>query len=89
MNSSTLELVNKAFALLTLPSNNKIIFRINQAFLDRDPLRTEALLQSHQSKAFGIIVDDSNKRYIALTGKPCGCQGRKDTLNRVFPYNNE
>ena len=24
-----------------------------------------------------------------VTGKPCGCQGRKDTLNRVFPYNNE
>ena len=24
-----------------------------------------------------------------VTGKPCGCQGRKDTLNRVFHYNNE
>lgn len=22
------------------------------------------------------------------TGKPCGCQQRKDTLNRIFPYNN-
>jgi len=23
------------------------------------------------------------------TGKPCGCQQRKDALNRVFPYNNQ
>lgn len=22
-----------------------------------------------------------------MTGKPCGCKERKDTLNRVFPYN--
>ncbi len=22
-----------------------------------------------------------------VTGKPCGCGKRKDTLNRVFPYN--
>ena len=21
-----------------------------------------------------------------ITGKPCGCSERKDTLNRVFPY---
>lgn len=21
------------------------------------------------------------------TGKPCGCGARKDTLNRMFPYN--
>lgn len=23
-----------------------------------------------------------------ITGKPCGCQQRKDTLNRIFPFNN-
>lgn len=22
----------------------------------------------------------------AMTGKPCGCGERRDTLNRVFPY---
>lgn len=22
----------------------------------------------------------------AVTGQPCGCQKRKDALNRVFPY---
>jgi len=24
-----------------------------------------------------------------VTGKDCGCGKRKDTLNRVFPYNNQ
>jgi len=23
------------------------------------------------------------------TGKPCGCKGRRDTLNRMFPYDNK
>ncbi len=23
------------------------------------------------------------------TGKPCGCKERRDTLNRIFPYNNK
>jgi len=29
------------------------------------------------------------EKVAAITGKPCGCQGRKDTLNRVFPYDNK
>ena len=45
---STLELVNESFTLATLPNKSKAIFQINQVFLDRDPLRTEALLQPHQ-----------------------------------------
>ena len=37
------------------------------------------------TKATGIkkVVDTVSK----VTGKPCGCGKRKDTLNRVFPYN--
>jgi hypothetical protein len=23
------------------------------------------------------------------TGKPCGCKERRDTLNRMFPYDNK
>lgn len=23
---------------------------------------------------------------VVVTGKPCGCEKRKDTLNRMFPY---
>ena len=25
----------------------------------------------------------------AVTGQPCGCQKRKDALNRVFPYDKQ
>tara|TARA_R100001086_G_scaffold250030_1_gene192747 strand:- start:9009 stop:9197 length:189 start_codon:yes stop_codon:yes gene_type:complete len=37
------------------------------------------------TKATGIkkVVDTVSK----VTGKPCGCGKRRDTLNRVFPYN--
>ena len=30
------------------------------------------------------VVDKVNK----ATGKDCGCNKRKETLNRFFPYNN-
>ena len=45
MTPSSLELVNEEFTLATLPDKSKVVFAINQAFLDRDPLQTEALLQ--------------------------------------------
>ena len=37
------------------------------------------------TKATGIkkVVDKVNK----ATGKDCGCNKRKQTLNRMFPYN--
>ena len=37
------------------------------------------------TKATGIkkVVDTVNK----ITKKPCNCGKRKDTLNRLFPYN--
>ena len=58
--------------MVTLPNNDKINFQINQAFLDRDPLQTEALILTNQARSFGIIVDDCTKRHIAPTGEPCG-----------------
>ena len=38
------------------------------------------------TKATGIkkVVDTVSK----ITKKPCNCGKRKDTLNRLFPYNN-
>ena len=72
MNSKSLELVNTAFTLVTLPNSSKVIFQINQAFLDRDPLQTEALLQPHQARSFGIIVDDCAKRHLSSSNKPGG-----------------
>ena len=49
MSSTSLELVNEAYTLAILPNNDKVLFVINQCFLDRDPLQTEALLQPHQA----------------------------------------
>ena len=39
------------------------------------------------TKATGIkaVVEKVSE----VTGKPCGCQQRRDTLNRVFPYDNK
>ena len=39
------------------------------------------------TKATGIkqIVDKVSK----VTKKPCGCQKRKEALNKVFPYKNK
>jgi hypothetical protein len=39
------------------------------------------------TKATGIkkVVDTVSK----ITKKPCNCGQRKDTLNRLFPYNNK
>jgi hypothetical protein len=39
------------------------------------------------TKATGIkkVVDTVSK----VTKKPCNCGERKDTLNRLFPYNNK
>tara|TARA_R100001460_G_C3535280_1_gene173929 strand:+ start:450 stop:614 length:165 start_codon:yes stop_codon:yes gene_type:complete len=28
------------------------------------------------------VVDKVSK----ITGRPCGCEERRDTLNRIFPY---
>ena len=38
------------------------------------------------TKATGIkkVVNKISKK----TGKDCGCNNRKNTLNRLFPYNN-
>ena len=70
MASSKLVLVNKPHTLVNLPNNTKIVFKINQEFLDRDSNQTEALLQAHQTKAFGVIVDNCSKRYFSISGNP-------------------
>ena len=64
--------MNESFTLVTLPNKSKVIFQINQAFLDRDPLQTEALLQPHQMRAFSLVVDDCAKRHMGSYNKPGG-----------------
>ena len=72
MTPPTLELINELFNLATLPDKSKVIFQINQAFLDRDPLQTEVLLQHHQVRAIGLINDDCAHRHMNTNGKTWG-----------------
>ena len=72
MKSTNLELVNEAFTLVSMPDGGKFIFKINQAFLDKNPQQSEALLQPHQARAFGVIVDDCACRHLAPSGNPGG-----------------
>ena len=71
MRSSALELVNDAFTLVHTP-RGKIIFQLNQCFLDRDPSQDEALLQPHQCRDFGVMVDDCAKCHLNNDGDPGG-----------------
>ena len=72
MSSSSLELVSEAFTLVTIDEDTKYIFKINQAFLDRDPTQSESLTQPHQMRAFGVIVDDCAKSHLGPTNLPGG-----------------
>ena len=69
MGSTNLELVSTVYTLVTLENNTKVIFKINQAFLDGDPDQTEALFQPHQMRSFGIGVDDCTKRHMIPSDK--------------------
>jgi|TARA_R110000824_G_scaffold113258_7_gene262929 hypothetical protein len=55
--------------------------------LDRRNIPSRGLGDSiaKMTKATGIksVVDKVSK----VTGKGCGCTERRDTLNRMFPYN--
>ena len=37
-----------------------------------DPSQTEALLQTHQTRAFGVIVDDCARYHVATNSEPGG-----------------
>ena len=65
--STKLELVNDNYTLVTLPHNVKVIFKTNQALLNNDPTQTEALLQTHQARAFGVTVDDCAGRHLSTS----------------------
>ena len=86
MNSNDLEIVSDAFTLCTLPDDSKVLFQFNQCLLDTDPLQTETLLQPHQARAHGVMVDDCAKRHSSITGQP-GTQCIKigpDTFDMYF-----
>jgi hypothetical protein len=48
--------------------------------------KSTGLGDSVEKVAKFIGADKLSKTYEKITGKPCGCSKRKNTLNRVFPY---
>ena len=72
MGSIHLEIVSNAYTLVTLNNNKKFIFKINYLFLDRDPNQTEALLQPHQIRSFGVVVDDCASYHLGPSLKAGG-----------------
>ena len=65
----------------------KYVSVIKRMKLNRKNIQSRGLGDSiHKiTQATGIkaVVDKVNK----VTGKDCGCSERRDTLNRLFPYN--
>jgi len=54
-------------------------------------------MESNKSKGLGDTIEKITKatgikkvvdKVVKATSKDCGCDKRKDTLNRLFPYNN-
>ena len=72
MSSSKLELVNNCYTVATFSNNPPVLLKINQALLDTNPNQTEALLQPHQARAYGVAVDDCARRHCSASGKPSG-----------------
>ena len=69
--SSALEVVNGATVLQL--SNTKIyLLIVNQALLDTHPSQREALLQPHQARAHGTIVEDCAHIHMDKDGRPGG-----------------
>lgn len=72
MKSNNLELVNDCYATVILPSNKLVIIKLNQCLLDKNTSQQESLLQPHQARAFGVVIDDVAKRHPSGDGKQGG-----------------
>ena len=60
-----------AAVLITNPyNNNKIIGVLNQSLLFCDEKCTESLLQPHQARCFGTVIDDCCKHHLSAGSKP-------------------
>ena len=68
MESESLELVDDAYSLATLDDGLRCIFKFNQCLCDSDPHAIEALLQPHQVRHHGVVVDDVSRRHSSITG---------------------
>ena len=68
MQSEPLELVNDAFTLATLENGSRCIFKMNRCLCDTDPHAVESLLQPHQARHHGVLIDDISKCHQSITG---------------------
>ena len=55
-----------------LPSNKLVILELNGCLLDLYKNQHESLLQPHQSRAFGVAVDDVASCHPPKNGRPVG-----------------
>ena len=86
MKFNHLELVNDYYTVVMLTSIKLVILKINQCLLDKEPSQYESLLQPHQTRAFGCIVNNVAQRHPEMDGKQisqCICND-KDTLPLHF-----
>ena len=60
-----LEVVNNCITTCVLPNKIRVLLVINQALLDLNPANLESLLQPHQARAYGVVVNDVASRHLA------------------------
>ena len=65
-----LQVVDVAILITNPYTNNKIIGILNQSLLLRDENCIESLLQPHQARCFGTVIDDCCKHHMSTGGKP-------------------
>ena len=70
ISGEALELVSDAYTLLICPDGREILAKFNQVLLDRNPDQEETLIQPHQLRSNGVVVDDVPTCHIASNGKP-------------------
>ena len=83
--SKPLEIVNNCITTCILPNKSRVLLVINQALLDVDSTNLESLLQPHQARAYGVIVNDVASRHLATERK----QGVQNLVvdGKILPLN--
>ena len=72
MAAANLELVNDAVTCIVMDVGPNILIKLNQCLLDVDSKQHESLLQPHQARAFGVIVDDCTRCHLGVDGNAGG-----------------
>ena len=72
MRTSNVEVVSDAFTLARFDDGSKVIFKLNQAFLDTSPNQHEALLTPHQAREHGVSIDNCARCHQDAKGNPGG-----------------